>query len=149
MPRFHPRSVLIALLSLTLVAGAGVPAIAQDATPTTGEVTILGPDESFGGATLGEWNARWFQWALSFPADVNPNVNPEGAGCGYGQAGPGFFLPANFGPPGPQPAPGTYEIVLRAGPDVLVTYRITVEAPQVIEPEDAPRGSPEAATPAA
>jgi len=233
---------LIALLSFTLLAGAGSAASAQDATPETGEVTILGPDESFGGATLGEWNARWFQWALSFPADVNPNVDPGGTGCGYGQAGPVFFLPANFGPPGPTvtcvvpegvalylnlggsdcstvepppffgrdedelracavtatdaypiaiqalringqevpdlasyrssspltsivfpannifavaagtalfvndayglliapPAPGTYEIVLTAGAQVLITYQITVEVPQVIEPQATP-----------
>lgn len=34
------------------------------------------------------------------PADVNPNINPNRNGCGYGQAGPVFFQPANFGPPG-------------------------------------------------
>ena len=100
MPRLRPRSFLIALLSLTLLAGAGAPAIAQDATPTAGEVTILGPDASFGGATLGEWNARWTQWHLSFPVDTSPGVDPTGQRCGYGQAGPVFFLPGNLGPPG-------------------------------------------------
>jgi len=253
MLRLRSRSLLITLLSLVLLAGAGVPAIAQDATPAAGEVTILGPEESFGGATLGEWSARWFQWAFSFPPDVNPASNPGGGGCGYGQAGPVFFLPANFGRPGPTmtcvvpegvaiylslggsncstvepppffgrdedelracaamtsdtvpianqtvsingqeipdlasyrtsspltpivfpennvygapagaalfvndaynlliapPAPGTYEIVLTMGPDVLVTYEITVVAPQVIEPEASPGASPEAATPVA
>ncbi len=254
MLRLCPRSFLIALLSLVLLAGAGAPAIAQDATPTGGEVTILGPDASFGGATLGEWNARWFQWAFSFPADVNPNVDSGGTGCGYGQAGPVFFLPANFGPPGstvtcvvPEgvaiylplggancstvepppffgrdedelrtcaatavetdhpiadeavringqegpdlasyrssspltpivfaadnifgapagtalfvndaynlliapPGPGTYQIEVSFGPDVVVTYQVSVEAPQVIEPEATPGASPEAATPVA
>jgi len=47
------------------------------------------------------------------------------------------------------PAPGTYEVVLTAGTDVLVTYQVSVQAPQIIEPEAAPGGSPEAATPAA
>ena len=254
MLRLRPRSLLIAVLSLVLLAGAGAPAIAQDATPTGGEVTILGPDASFGGATLGEWSARWFQWAFSFPPDVNPASNPGGGGCGYGQAGPVFFLPANFGPPGPTmtcvvpegvaiflnlggancstvepppffgrdedelrtcaamatnaypiatqtltingqevpdltsyrssspltsivfpednifgvsagtahfvndaygfliapPAPGTYEIVIMdGGGGVLVTYQVSVQAPQIIEPEAAPEGSPEAATPVA
>jgi len=232
---------------------AGVPAIAQDATPGTGEVTILAPNKSFDGATLGEWNARFFQWAFSFPAEINPNVDPGGGGCGYGQAGPVFFLPINFGPPGPTvpcvvpegvaiflnlggadcstvepppffgrdedelracaatatdavpiadqalningqevpdlasyrsssplrpivfpednlfgipggtglfvnnvygfliapPAPGTYEIVLTIGAQVLITYQITVVAPQIIEPDAMPGGTPEAATPAA
>ncbi|MDQ3653783.1 MAG: hypothetical protein M3457_01715 [Chloroflexota bacterium] len=40
------------------------------------------------------------------------------------------------------PAPGTYEIVLTAGPDVLVTYQITVAAPQVIELGEAPEATP-------
>jgi len=246
MPRLRPRSFLIALLSLVLLAGAGAPAIAQDATPTGGEVTILGPDASFGGATLGEWNARWTQWHLSFPVDTSPGVDPTGQRCGYGQAGPVFFLPGNLGPPGatstcvvpegvgislnlggancstvepppffgrdedelracaatatdaipiathalsingqdvpdlasyrtsspltpivfPEnnvfgapagtalfvndaynlllapPAPGTYEIVLTVGAQVLDIYQITVEAPQVIEPGEAPEATP-------
>ena len=95
MPRLCPRSFLIALLSLVLLAGAGAPAIAQDATPAAGEVTILGPDESYAGVTRGEWTARWAQWALSFPAEINPNFDPTGAQCGYGQSGPVFFLPGD------------------------------------------------------
>ena len=98
MPRLCPRSLLIALLSLTLLAGAGAPAIAQDATPAPGGVTILGPDESYAGVTRGEWTARWAQWALSFPAEINPNFDPTGAQCGYGQSGPVFFLPGAFMP---------------------------------------------------
>ncbi len=249
---FHLRLVLLAVV-LILFGGLASPTTAQEATPGTGEVTILAPDESFAGATLGEWNARWFQWAFSFPAEINPNVDPGGSGCGYGQAGPVFFLPANFGPPGPTvtcvvpegvaiylplggancstvepppyfgrdedelracaatatdaypiashavsingqevpdlasyrssspltpivfpednifgapvgtalfvsddynlliapPPPGTYQIDLTAGPDVVVTYQVNVQAPQIIEPETAPEGSPEAATPVA
>jgi len=38
MPRLRSRSLLIALVSLTLLAGAGAPAIAQDATPAAGEI---------------------------------------------------------------------------------------------------------------
>ncbi len=96
MPKLRSRSLLIALVSLTLLAGAGAPAIAQDATPTPGGVTILGPDESFGGATLGEWEARQWQWNTSFPPDINPGLDVAGPGCGYGQSGPVFFLPGNF-----------------------------------------------------
>ena len=51
MPRRHLRSVLIALLALTLLAGAGVPAIAQDATPAAGAV----PDVVL--AWIDAWNA--------------------------------------------------------------------------------------------
>ena len=253
MRQFRPRPLVVIIMVLGFfVAGPSAPLMAQDATPGTGEVTILAPDESFGGATLGEWNARWFQWAFSFPEDVNPGVDPGGDTCGYGQAGPVFFLPANFGPPGPTvtcvvpegvaiffpaggancstiepppyfgrdedelrtcaatnletdhpiadeavringqevpdlatyrssspltpiifpednifgapagvglfvtdaygfiiapPDPGTYEIELAFGPDVAVTYQVSVEAPQIIEPEATPEGTPEGATP--
>jgi hypothetical protein len=96
MPRLRPRSFLIAVLSLVLLAGAGAPAIAQDATPTAGEVTVLGPEESYAGVTRGEWSARWFQWTGSLPPAINPTFNPTGEHCGYGQSGPVFFLPGNF-----------------------------------------------------
>jgi len=96
MPRLRPRSFLIGLLSLVLLAGAGAPAIAQDATPTAGGVTILGPDESYAGASLGEWNARWWQWTFSFPLEMSPSFDSTGERCGYGQSGPVFFLPGNY-----------------------------------------------------
>jgi len=94
MFRFRPDFVLLAAV-LLLCGGLASPVTAQDATPVAGEVTILAPDEEYAGATLGEWNARWFQWAFG-----NPNTDPSGDRCSYGQAGPVFFLPVNFGPTG-------------------------------------------------
>ena len=45
--------------------------------PTTvaqpGAVEILPPDETWGGATRGEWDARSVQRAFSMPEDVSPN----------------------------------------------------------------------------
>lgn len=99
MHRFRSRIVLLAVVSLFLVSGFATPAIAQDATPAGAEeITILAPDESYAGATLGEWEARQWQWAVSMPPDVNPNTDPTGERCGYGQSGPVFFLPVNFTP---------------------------------------------------
>ena len=65
-------------------------------TPEAAAVEILPPDESWGGATLGEWGARWWQWTHSMPDAVNPNLDRTGEHCGYGQSGPVFLLPANF-----------------------------------------------------
>lgn len=62
-----------------------------------GGLEILPPEAGWGGATRGEWDARWWQWAVSMPLDVNPNFDPTGESCGYGQFGPVFFLPGNFG----------------------------------------------------
>ncbi len=94
----HRRSVLLAVLALTLLLGLTGPAIAQEATPAVEGVTIYGPDELVGGASLGEWEARNWQWAVSMPEAVNPNFDSTGEACGYGQSGPVFFLPASYGP---------------------------------------------------
>jgi hypothetical protein len=59
------------------------------------ELEILQPDEPFAGLTRGEWDARWWQWAVSMPEDINPNFDASGERCGFGQSGPVFFLPGN------------------------------------------------------
>ena len=58
----------------------------------TGAVEILSPDETWGGATRGEWDARGVQRGLSMPEDISPN---SALGCGLGQSGPVFFLPSH------------------------------------------------------
>jgi hypothetical protein len=65
-------------------------------TPESPAVEILPPDESWAGATRGEWDARGWQWVVSLPADINPAVDGSGDFCGYGQFGPVFFLPGSF-----------------------------------------------------
>ena len=64
--------------------------------PTTvaqpGALEILPPDETFGGATRGEWDARGVQRGFSMPEDISPN---SALGCGLGQSGPVFFLPSH------------------------------------------------------
>jgi hypothetical protein len=98
MTWFRSRVVLLAALAFTLCAGLTGPVLAQEATPASEEITIYGPDEMVGGATLGEWEARNWQWAVSMPESVNPNFDSTGESCGYGQSGPVFFLPASYGP---------------------------------------------------
>ncbi len=95
------RFPLILVILLALIGSSPASALTQGATPAAetgegGEITILDPDESYAGVTRGEWDARWWQWALSLPAEINPNVDLTSEGCGYGQAGPVFFLPGNF-----------------------------------------------------
>lgn len=49
------------------------------------------------GNNYGEWSARWWQWALSVPAAVNPVADTTGANCHRGQTGPVWFLAGTFG----------------------------------------------------
>jgi hypothetical protein len=39
-----------------------------------------------------EWTARWWQWAWSVPARVNPLLDETGKNCGQGQSGQVFYL---------------------------------------------------------
>jgi hypothetical protein len=58
---------------------------------------VLPVDAVVHGNTYGEWAARWWQWMLSIPGPVNPNVDPNGENCGQEQAGPVWFLAGTFG----------------------------------------------------
>jgi hypothetical protein len=49
------------------------------------------------GATYGELSARWWQWLLSIPAAVNPNLDATGANCAQGQYDDVWFLAGAFG----------------------------------------------------
>jgi hypothetical protein len=110
--RCWPLVSLVAVLLLGLVVSGGLAtAAAQEATPQGSPAagpTVLPPDAPAYGATYAEWAARYFQWNLSFPMAVSPSTDPTGERCGYGQAGPVFFLPggepAFFEPGGTPPA---------------------------------------------
>jgi hypothetical protein len=82
-----------------VLAGLAIAQTTEATAPEAGGVEILAPDDTWGGATRAEWDARWWQWAVSMPEDINPNYDTTGERCGYGQSGPVFFMPASFGEP--------------------------------------------------
>lgn len=49
------------------------------------------------GHSYGEWEARWWQWAMRIPNDRNPILDATGAHCAEGQSGPVWFLAGNYG----------------------------------------------------
>jgi hypothetical protein len=51
---------------------------------------------TFLGKTVGEWSAKWWQWALAIPASVNPMLDSTGAFCNVNQKGPAWFLAGVF-----------------------------------------------------
>jgi len=85
------RSITLGIVLLTSWL-LGTTASAQEDLP----VEIVPPDAEYGGATAAEWEARWWQWAVSIPAEFNPNFDPTGGSCGIGQFGPVFMLPGIF-----------------------------------------------------
>lgn len=84
---------MVLTIGIVLMSVTGGMVAAQES------VQIVPPGEEFGGATAAEWEARWWQWALSLPEAVNPNFDLTGANCGAGQFGPVFLLPSSFLPP--------------------------------------------------
>lgn len=49
------------------------------------------------GLTLGEWTAKWWQWALSIPKDLSPLTDSSGKNSGQKQNGPVWFLAGTLG----------------------------------------------------
>jgi len=49
------------------------------------------------GMTYAGWSAKWWQWALAQPADVNPIEDPDGRFSANGQSGPVWFLAGTSG----------------------------------------------------
>ena len=83
----------LALLSIALLLALWtVPAFADNPNPN-----ILPINSSPHGQTYGEWAARWWEWALSIPADQNPVADSTGQFAGVGQSGPVWFLAGSFG----------------------------------------------------
>jgi hypothetical protein len=46
--------------------------------------------------SIGEWSAKWWQWALSIPASSNPMLDNNGSFCHVGQKGSVWFLAGIF-----------------------------------------------------
>jgi len=106
MSRGHRRIAIATVMSASLLTGLAVAdttvattpedtivetSVAAATTPEEASVEVLAPDESLAGVSRAEWTARAWQWWLSLPTDVNPSMTNQG--CGYGQAGPVYFLP--------------------------------------------------------
>jgi hypothetical protein len=61
------------------------------------DILIVAPNHPFKGLTQAELANHWWQWALSFPAPVNPLLDTTGAFSYLGDLGPVFFLAATTG----------------------------------------------------
>jgi hypothetical protein len=70
-------------------------------TDTTSDINsgVFPPDSAPYNLTYGEWSAKWWQWVLSLPQDINPLTDQIGEHCAQGQnqTGPVWFLAGTFG----------------------------------------------------
>lgn len=90
--RYWRNAVTVVGVVFGLTVLAMIPLAQADPKPK-----VLAVDSSPYGNTYGEWSARWWQWLLSIPADINPNFDTTGANCAVGQVGPVWFLAGTFG----------------------------------------------------
>jgi len=79
--------LLTALVMLVGVIGL----VTGPLTATANAATPVVQVQTFG-ASYGELSARWWQWALSIPASINPELDTTGANCGQGQVDDVWFL---------------------------------------------------------
>ena len=78
-------------------------------------VGVYPPGSNPLGVTYGEWTAKWWQWLLSIPGPVNPNLDTTGANCAQGQSGPVWFLAGRFSS-GPQTVRGVHSTGRQVAP---------------------------------
>jgi len=89
----HRKKLLVASIVFGLLTMVPL-AFAGNANPG-----VLSPSAHSYGMTYGEWSAVWWQWAVSFPATINPMLDLTGADCALGQSGPVWFLAGTPGFP--------------------------------------------------
>jgi hypothetical protein len=93
-PKHYTRAI-VQVLFAGVIAGA---AIAPSNALAQAEPKVLGK-------TIGEWSAKWWQWAFAIPAETNPMLDETGKFCHLGQQGPVWFL-AGVWNPSPPDRPG-------------------------------------------
>ena len=60
-------------------------------------VDFFTPEDRPYGLTYGQWTAKWWQWALSIPKNINPLIDEVGSFSNVGQSGPVWFLAGTLG----------------------------------------------------
>jgi hypothetical protein len=82
------RRLLVVLAAATLIGASLLASSAASAR----QPHVFPPTAHAFGASLGEWQARWFTWFVEIPASTNPLFDETGTLCGINQSGPVWFL---------------------------------------------------------
>ena len=84
----------VSLVLVLLLAATTALAVGRNPNPA-----VIPPGSAPQGRTYGEWAAAWWTWALQFPLEQNPMLDPTGAFGSAGQQGPVWFLAGAFDGP--------------------------------------------------
>lgn len=74
------------ILAASLALGVGMAGTAGAA------VTVLAPNASVEGRTIGQWTENWIQWAVAQPSPGDAFSDPTGAAAGQLQSSPVFHV---------------------------------------------------------
>jgi hypothetical protein len=61
------------------------------------QISCFTPDDKPYGFTYGQWTAKWWEWILSIPAQINPLSDDTGRYAHVCQAGPVWFIAGTLG----------------------------------------------------
>jgi hypothetical protein len=87
------------ILLCTLLAGGFVIGLASQVAEAQGNPNpgVIPPQAHPYGSSYGEWSARWWRWAYSFPLAEFPSLQTEEVDCSLGQSGSVWFLAGTTG----------------------------------------------------
>ncbi len=85
---FLTRGLTPAFLATAILSVGAASSAWADGKGNAGNPGVLPPHSQPYGKSYGEWATKWWQWALSIPADRNPLTDLTGAFAGEDQCGP-------------------------------------------------------------
>jgi hypothetical protein len=86
------RRTFLAAVFLALVAGGCGTGTGETAPPPSGADYVLAPEQAHYGASLAQWSARWWQWALEHPVTDHPLFDTTGEDVAEWQIDPVWFI---------------------------------------------------------
>ncbi|MFI5381230.1 MAG: hypothetical protein ACHRHE_18185 [Tepidisphaerales bacterium] len=94
-PRHGLAAALQVLACAVLLSGMAPPAVADG--KDNDQPDVAPPHSRPDGASYNTWATRWWQWAFSIPANINPLLDDTGQNADVGQSGDVWFLAGTWG----------------------------------------------------
>ena len=90
---------IFAVLVGALVISTIIPVVMAQSSKSGSIPSVYPVNSKPHGLSYGDWTAKWWQWAVSIPKDINPGADMTGKNCVLKQSGPVWFLAGTFGGP--------------------------------------------------
>jgi len=91
------KSIVVAAAIIGVIFGLVIPSISLFVRADSINPNVYSVDDKPYGITYAQWTAKWWQWSLSIPKEINPAGDTTGKNCMQNQNGPVWFLAGTFG----------------------------------------------------